>query len=207
MKFINDFIGNDVGAEYNSLGHRCKEISEINLKNYILFAGDNIGLGLGTPIEKTYPYITAKNLNIDYYNLCIFNGGLDSIRHNLIAWFAKIRQKPKALIISCEFLNSLLVTDQNYDQWSTIDLNDDYVRDFINAGNNSGFFTARNVLAEKQLSNVCQIPIFQIIFKDKDPLFKNNAININHADDMFNHIKISHTLTTEVLNVTRKMMP
>lgn len=211
MIFKNDFIGNDydvdVDNNLNSLGHRCKEISDINLKNYILFAGDNIGLGLGTPIEKTYPYITSKKLNIDYYNTCVFNGGLDAIRYNLISWFSNIQQKPKALIISCEFSNSFITSDNQFTYFKPVDLEDDYVKDFLDAGNLTGYFNMRHKFAEIQLHQVCKVPIYQIIFKNKFPIFSSNVFDIYHEGNMFDHNSISEILYTEIIKITRQMRP
>lgn len=209
MNFYDDFIGNDLGPEYNSLGHRCKEISNINFHNYILFAGDNIGLGLDKPIEETYPYIIASALGADYYNLCVFNGGLDAIRYNLISWFCKIKYKPKSLVISCEFLNSLIVAERNIVSsfYEPINLEDEYAKDLMDAGNMTGFFNARNMFAERQLMNVCTIPIYQITFRDRQPLFSANIVNIDHTDNMFDHDKISKCVITEIKKTTRRMMP
>lgn len=209
MIFKNDFIGNDLDADktLNSLGHRCKELTDLNLKNYILFAGDNIALGFGTAISNTFPYITSQQLGVDYYNLCVFNGGLDSVRYNLLSWFSQIKQKPKALVISCEFTNSLIVSDQNFTYFKPIDLQDEDAKILLDAGNTTGFFYGRHVLADIQLGYACNVPIYQIIFEGKTPIFQKNAINIKHDGYMFDHVKISNTLTQEISKITTQMLP
>lgn len=198
MQFYDSFLGHDPGIDFNSLGHRCQEIKDINLQNYILFAGDNIGVGLGTPIEETYPHLVAKKLKTDYYNLCIFNGGLDALRYNLITWFTVIKQRPRAVIVSCEFLNSLIVSDQNYSYYEHCDLKDEGVKELLDAGNMTGFFNARHIFANRQINNIITCPIYQIVFKDKQPAFTQNIINITHADDMFDHEKISDNLVSQI---------
>ena len=160
MQFYGSFLGHDPGIDFNSYGHRCKELKDINLQNYILFAGDNIGVGLGTAIEKTYPYLVAQKLKLDYYNLCIYNGGLDALRYNLITWFTKIKQRPRAVIVSCEFLNSLIVSDQNYSYYEHCDLEDEGVRELLDAGNMTGFFNARHMFADRQINNLITTPIY-----------------------------------------------
>lgn len=198
MQFYDSFLGHDPGIDFNSLGHRCKELKDLNLQNYILFAGDNIGVGLGTAIEETYPYLVANKLKTEYYNLSIFNGGLDALRYNLITWFTLIKQRPRAVIVSCEFLNSLIISDQNYSYYEHCDLKDEGVKELLDAGNMTGFFNARHIFANRQINNIITCPIYQIVFKDKQPAFTHNIINITHADDMFDHEKISDNLVSQI---------
>jgi len=207
MQFYDSLLGHELADIFNSRGHRCKEIEEINLHNYILFAGDNVGVGWGTPIEETYPYLTSNALKIDYYNLSIFNGGLDSLRYNLITWYHKIPQKPRAIIISNEFLNSFLVTDQNYTRFDPCDLNNEKVRSVLDAGNTTNYFLTRQYFTDKLLSNLIKAPIYQIVFKDKIPAFKNNTINIKHDGDLFDHKTISELIIAEFNKVKVQNRP
>ncbi len=87
----------------NSNGHRCKEIKDIDLNNYILYAGCSHTEGIGLELEKTYPYLLAHSLNCDYYNLGIGGTGIDVLLHNLIVWYGTVKQKPKAVIIQWPF--------------------------------------------------------------------------------------------------------
>jgi len=122
MQFYDNLLGHELSLDFNSRGHRCKEIEELDQRKYFLFVGDNISLGLGTPIEETYPYLISKKFNTDYYNLSIFNGGLDAIKYNLLAWNSVVKVPPKAIIISTEFLNSFLVSNKNYTFLEACDL-------------------------------------------------------------------------------------
>lgn len=207
MNFYDGFLGHDLGPDFNSRGHRCKEIEEINLHNYILFAGDNIAVGWDKSIEETYPYICSKTLNVDYYNLSIFNGGVESVKFNLLTWINKISKKPKAVIISCEFLNSFIVSDQNNLSFNHCDLDNDIIKDVLDSGNYTGFFNMRNLLAEKLLKNSVICPIFQIEFNKKITLFNSNVVNILHSNDMFDHKQIANTLVTEIRKTTEKVRP
>jgi hypothetical protein len=207
MNFYDGFLGHDLGPDFNSRGHRCKEIEEINLHNYILFAGDNIAVGWDKSIEETYPYICSKTLNVDYYNLSIFNGGVESVKFNLLTWINKISKKPKAVIISCEFLNSFIVSDQNNLSFNNCDLDNDIIKDVLDSGNYTGFFNMRNLLAEKLLKNSVICPIFQIEFNKKITLFNSNVVNILHSNDMFDHKQIANTLVTEIRKTTEKVRP
>lgn len=179
MRFVDGLLGHDPDNIYNSHGHRCKELSELNLRNYILFVGDNAGLQLNKPIEETLPYLTAKELAVDYYNLCIFNGGSDAIKFNLFSWLFKF-PKPKAIIIASEFFNSLLISDQNHSFIGAADLSDDMVTDAINAANNNGFFNGRRYMLDTLISNSIQIPIYQLSIKDKIKVLSEIAVDIDY---------------------------
>ena len=207
MQFYDNLLGHDLADIFNSRGHRCKEIEEINLQNYILFAGDNVGVGWGTPLEETYPYLISKALNVDYYNLSIFNGGLDSLRYNLITWYHKIPQKPRAIIISNEFLNSFIVSDINGNNLKPCDLNDEKVQVVLNTGNTTNYFKTRQYFTDKLLSNLIKNPIYQIEFKDKIPGLTSNVINLKHNGDIFDHKAISELVINEINKTKKQVRP
>jgi hypothetical protein len=96
----DDWYYRNIKISYNRNlhGHRCKNISEIDFDNYILFAGCSHTEGLGLELEKTYPYLLSQEVNCDYYNLSIGGTGVDVVTHNLIVWLNTYK-KPKAIII------------------------------------------------------------------------------------------------------------
>jgi hypothetical protein len=207
MQFYDSLLGHDLADIFNSRGHRCKEIEEINLHNYILFAGDNVGVGWGTPVEETYPYLVSKALSSDYYNLSIFNGGLESLRYNLITWYHKIPQKPRAIIISNEFLNSFIVSDLNNTTFLPCNLDDEKVQAVLDAGNTTNYFLTRQYFTDKLISNLIKTPIYQIEFKDRTPAFTNNVINLKHEGDIFDHNEISKLIVAEFNKTKRQIRP
>jgi hypothetical protein len=176
MRFVDGLLGHDPNTLYNSNGHRCKELSDLNSHNHILFVGDNAGLRLDKPIEETFPYITAKKLSIDYYNLCIFNGGIDALKYNLFTWLHRYR--PKMIILACEFINAIVVSNKHYEEFSAGDLNNEYVQDVLDSANMCGFFNARQLLLDKLIATSINIPIYQIAFKDKLTPLSSNIISI-----------------------------
>jgi hypothetical protein len=89
----------DITYNYNSLGHRSIEPTNLNLDNYILFTGCSHTEGLGLELEKTYPYIISSELQCDYYNLALGGSGIDTMTHNLITWLNHVKTPPKALVI------------------------------------------------------------------------------------------------------------
>ena len=207
MKFYGNFLGNDPADIFNSRGHRCKEIEEINLQNYILFAGDNVGLGWGTPLVQTYPYLISKALNIDYYNLSVFNGGIESLRYNLITWYTTMPQKPRAVVISNEFLNSFIVSDINGNKLKPCDLNDEKVKIVLDTGNTTNYFKTRQYFTNKLLANIIKTPIYQIEFKNKIPALDSSVINLKHNGDMFDHKAITKLVVDEINKTKRQARP
>ena len=204
MQFYDGFLGHDRAPLFNSRGHRCKELEDIDLHKYILFAGDNVGVGWDKPIEETYPHIISKSLNMDYYNLSIFNGGLDTLKHNLMTWFSKVPNTPEAIVISSEFLNSFLVCDEDYSNLKTCNLNDEHVQTVLDAGNVTGFWNARHIMLDKLISNYTSTQIYQIVFDGKIPAFRENTVNIDHTGDIFDHVKIAESFVYEI---KKRIMP
>lgn len=209
MRLLDDFIGNDDNDNlYNSLGHRCKELNELNLHNYILFLGDNVSLGLDKPIEQTYPYLVSQSLKMDYYNLSIFNGGIDCFKYNILSWFKKFsNDNPRFIVIGFEFLNAVLVSNHNYDYLNPASFDNDDVKDLYNYANLSGFFTGRNLLNESLILRNINVPIYQLIFKDKTPLFTNGVFNIDCDSSMFDYTEISNKLVQSYKSRNSRIKP
>jgi hypothetical protein len=207
MRFIDQFIGHDPSPQFNSHGHRCKELNELNFQNYLLFLGDNPSLGLHKPIEETFPYIVANKLNIDYYNLAVFNGGVDALRYNLLMWLHRFNKRPRAIIVSCEFLNSVLISDSSFSYLKTCDFSRDYTHDLLDAAERIGFFKFRNHLADLMISRMINIPIYQINFKDRHSIFSAKVININHDGDIHDYESIANLTINEIKNIATKVKP
>jgi|TARA_R110000822_G_C15136000_1_gene475646 hypothetical protein len=87
--------------EYNSLGHRCKDIADLDFDNYVLFTGCSHTVGVGVTLKQSFPYKVAKKLKCDYYNLGVGGSGVDTIEHNLLVWFTLFDKPPK--YIFCEW--------------------------------------------------------------------------------------------------------
>lgn len=207
MQFYDKLLGHDPDPQFNSRGHRSKEIEELNLHNYILFVGDNVALGLDKPIEETFPHIVSTKMNVDYYNLSIFNGGLDAIRYNLLTWNRIQPMKPRLIIVASEFLNSFIVSDPSYSFWSACDCNDSKVIELFDAGNHNAFFTTRQLLADKLLRNSINTPMYQVVLKDKIPLFADYPNNIIHDGDLKDHASIADQIVNKFQKHTRAARP
>ena len=212
MRFYDNLLGHDLidpKLELNKRGHRCKDIEDINLHNYILFAGDNVALDFNSPLRETYPFLISEKLGVDYYNLAIFNGGIDAAKFNILSWLRHVPKKPKALIISFEFLNSLIVSDPSFTFFKVADYSDDRVKQILVAGETCGFLPGRHILYSKSLLKHINIPIYQIEFKDKTPLFFDDTAvtNIKHEGEIFDHNAITNTVLEKYQIQKVKILP
>lgn len=82
----------------NSLGHRCKELSELG-DDFILFIGCSLTEGVGVALEDTFTYKLSQELGMDYYNLGLAGSGADLLCENLSNWFTNIKKIPKLVVI------------------------------------------------------------------------------------------------------------
>ena len=114
-----DWYYRDLKIEYsfNSNGHRCKEIDDIDLSNYLLFSGCSNTVGVGLELEKTYPHVVSKKLGCDYYNIAISGTGIDAVAFNIITWINVNKQAPRAIIIQVPEITRVLIADggENFD--------------------------------------------------------------------------------------------
>jgi hypothetical protein len=94
----------EITYDYNSNGHRCKEIHELS-DNYILVTGCSTTDGHEEKLEETYPYILANNLGMDYYNLGLKGSSANTTYYNLTMFLNKVHVKPKVIVIQWPHFN------------------------------------------------------------------------------------------------------
>jgi len=165
-----------VTHKFNNFGHRCKNIDEVDLNNYILFIGCSNTLGLGNYVHDTYPYLISKKLNMDYYNLGLAGSGTDIHLHNLLVW-TKTIQKPKFIVwqwttdarIAC-------MKDNNFIYSAVPWVENIEIRDMLVLTDTLGHFKIRRKLANEILK-LCDIPIIQI-----DVYPNENAMHFDKLD-------------------------
>ena len=91
------------GAElphgYNSDGFRGKNFVDIDMDNYLLFAGSSHTEGIGVKADETFAHLVSAELKCDHVNLGVGGGGIDAVEHNLLMWFLKHKKLPKAIIV------------------------------------------------------------------------------------------------------------
>lgn len=149
--------------QINKNGHRSKDVSDLNLDNYLLFTGCSITEGVGLEESKTYSAVLSKKLGCDYYNLGLGATGMDVVIHNLIVWFSTIPKKPKAVIIQWPDFTRC-ITGTSVDHLETRGLwqkNDDYNR-FVDLGIKLHFFAARSLLIQSLVKTIINVPVIEI---------------------------------------------
>jgi hypothetical protein len=175
------YRANPISYVRNMHGHRCNEIEDIDLDNYILFSGCSNAEGIGLELEKTYPYLVSKALKCDYYNLGLGGTGIDVLAYNLITWFFTVKQKPKLVIIQwpnhVRFVSKVPSDPEQHSYrpfgpWSK----EVEVGKFLLAGHDIGFFDTKRTMMYNLIKNVINCPIIEITSPNLK--FNNEAILI-----------------------------
>lgn len=177
---------NKITYEYNSNGHRCREIEDIDLDNYILFAGCSHVEGIGLELEKTFAYRVAETLGVDYYNLALGGSGVDVMTYNLMTWLHTTKKLPKFLVILWPQSARYMTLHDGYMslQVPANHMNDDNSR-FIVLGEKIGFFDTVNKLSNKLITtgyNETTILHLQYFH------FQDYARDLSHAGNESNQI-------------------
>jgi len=170
---------NQISYLYNNNGHRCKEISDIDLDNYFLVTGCSHTEGIGLKLEDTWPYLLSQKLNCDYYNLAVGGTGIDVVQYNLLSWLSKIKKPPKFIIVQWPYHVRMVLKDDNIWHpkgiWNTKE-NIDLEKFFVH-GNMLGFFESTRMLLKNLLQNISTSTIINVCtesdqYRDGDLLFK-----------------------------------
>lgn len=178
---------NPITYTINSLGHRSKEIEDLDLDNYILCTGCSHTEGIGLALETTYPHVLADLLKCDYYNMGIGATGIDVTLHNLIVWFSTVPKKPKAVIIQWpDFTRMTTGSSINNLQprglWND---SDDYAR-FIDLGVTLEVFEAKKLMAHHAVQSLIKVPTVYFGIQKIIPFDDNTIIGrqVDFARDL-----------------------
>lgn len=218
MKFNKNLIGYEkpntsivlqgILFKYNSLGHRCKEVTDIDLNNYILFAGCSHTEGEGLHIEESYPHLTAKMLDMDYYNLGIRASGFDVMFYNVMSWLATYPQ-PKLIVLqypdptrfSTAVENSPLIkpigpwTSKAPGMRTPEDLK------FLVQADELGMFPFRNFCNNQLLNQYIKVPTVKLVFGGTKS-YDSDSIRIHKLDyaaDNLHYGIETHTMCAETI--------
>lgn len=179
-----------VNYSFNEYGHRCKSIKDIDLDNYILFAGCSHTVGIGVPLERSFPYIVSQHVlnGCDYYNLGVSGIGLDTLEYNLLTWFTKIEKKPKLVIIQWPDHSRFISIEPGRREvvptgsWTS---NFD-AQKFIIHSENTACVQGRKAISYKLIKEIIDVPILSIMHKGLVPYDENSIIfyDIDRARDL-----------------------
>jgi hypothetical protein len=120
----------EITYEYNSNGHRCKEINDLG-KDYILTTGCSATEGHAMKLEETYSYMLAKKLGCNYYNLGLKGSSTGTTYYNLTMFLSKVKVKPKFIVIQWPHFNRYHLVHKDgqyavYNPYADFNYNYDY---------------------------------------------------------------------------------
>ena len=160
-----------ISYDYNKRGHRCKDIEDINLDNYILFIGCSHTEGVGVRLEDSYPFIVSNELKCDYYNLSMSGTGVDVVEYNLVTWLSKVIKKPKYIFVQWPDHSRFVASYPGYSQlinhgtW-TDDLT---TQKFIASSEHTGLVHARKQISYKMIKEIAGVPVIDVHFSSLSP--------------------------------------
>lgn len=197
----------NISYSYNSNGHRCRDISELDFDNYILFIGCSHTEGIGVTLEDSYPYVLSNLLKCDYYNLGLGATGIDVLLHNLITWFTQFEKKPNAVIIQWPDMSRIILKTENDLQpigvWST----DPNIINFITSADIINFFDTRKLLVIKLIESVIKVPIVNLSIANLKPTHPKSIFGkvLDYGRDLahpgiVSHYKFANSIHQELIN-------
>lgn len=185
---------NKISYIRNNYGHRCKNIEDIDLDNYILLLGCSHTEGIGLKLEDTYPYLLSQKMNCDYYNLGIGGTGIDVLNYNFVTWFAKIKKPPKVVIV--QWPHTVRLTLQNFPESKDVTPEPFYqhgvwgkqfykeLGQFFVIGEHINHFNTIYTLTKKIIHNVATCPIIEVNTSyDPNTIVDLKLIQVDYARD------------------------
>lgn len=179
----------------NSLGHRSKEIDDLDFDNYILYVGCSHTEGIGVSQEHTFATLLSSKLNCDFYNMGVGSTGMDVTLHNLVIWFSVFNRKPKFVIIQWpDFTRVLTGYSSNFLRpnglWKG---NDEYNR-FIDLGISLEYFESKKIMAHHIIKNMIDVPTVYFGLKGLVQFDDNTLIEkiIDNGRDLMHPGILSH---------------
>lgn len=193
----------NITYSFNRYGHRCKDIEEIDLSNYILFLGCSHTMGVGLELETTYPYLISKEIGCDYYNLGLAGTGIDVLEYNLISWINTVNSTPRAVVIQWPDFTRFIsynTKNNNFIECGTWTKEKDCHK-FIVTSEKCGFLNSKKILTMKLIENLVKVPVHQCIFTSHPSFNAHNLYlrKIDLARDLSHSGIKSHQAWSEML--------
>lgn len=100
-KTIKDWTWKHTPIEYkyNSFGHRCKELVDIDHENFLLTFGCSYTVGIGINETDTWAYKLSQTIGSDLYNIALEASGCDIQAYNTMHWVTSKFPKPKLVVV------------------------------------------------------------------------------------------------------------
>lgn len=143
----------------NSLGHREKEPSELQLDNYILCVGCSVTEGIALEVQTRYSNLLKNDLNIDVYNMGVGGTGNDVIAYNLLTWLSSVKSKPKFVVVQWSDTYRFITETEQH----SLNVNGAWniSKEFFQAADEVNYFNTKSMLLRKLIKQT-DIPVIEI---------------------------------------------
>ncbi len=111
----NNWIDKKFIYKFNSHGFRCEEFTN---DDNIMFLGCSFTCGIGLPVEDTWAYIVAKNLNLKCNNLSIGGTGPDTAFRLANHYIPQLKPKIVMYLESPPGRFSMLLSNGKYQEFN-----------------------------------------------------------------------------------------
>jgi len=198
----NGWINHSFTYKYNSHGFRC---NEFDASPSIVALGCSNTMGTGLPIEHTWSYILAENLNLTCFNLGVGGGANDTSFRLAYIWLELI--KPKIVVLWNPHPDRIELLDEtkNYTyQPINPDIRmpgSDWYKHWVSTSDNGELNKIKNSYAIAQLCKRLGIKFFskeQILTEDfpyvlgndraRDLLHSGSQSNLNIANCILDYL-------------------
>jgi hypothetical protein len=191
------WVDSTISYQFNSLGFRSEEFTK---SDNAVFLGCSHTVGVGLPLENTWPYYVSQALNLKCYNLGIGGGSLD-LAFRLSYYLLKELQ-PKFVFLLCPGRFRMELFEGN-DLISFLPANSDghkklnyFYKCYLENDYNHFLNQQKNILAIKTLCNDLNIKFIYI----NDPEIDQNKTDL--ARDLMHKGPKSHfNLAQRFLNM------
>lgn len=179
--------------KFNSHGFRCEEFTE---DPSIVFLGCSMTVGVGLPIEATWPTLVSNELNLKCYNLGIGGASNDTAFRLALYWLEKI--KPKMVVFCRTFPTRMEVFSATGAIANIADeLPEFYLNYWTRNIHNVDLLQKKNSLAIMKLSEEIDAKFVQISVTDFQPLQVDLARDLAHPGVQTN-IKVSELVLSKI---------
>lgn len=190
---LNGWINQEITYKFNSFAFRCEEFTN---DPSILFLGCSHTVGVGLPIEHTWPTIVADHLNLKCYNLGQGGGGTDTAYRLGSYWIPKIL--PKIVVLLLPDMHRVELVGEQYVEFLTPASPPDYYSGFyktwLSVDTNSQLNSEKNTLALAQVSKLNECKFV--------PVKLNTLKGLDRARDLSHHgVKSNLDLASSVLTL------
>jgi hypothetical protein len=86
--------------EFNEYGYRMKDVHQIDWDNYFIALGCSVTMGMGLPVNLSWPGLVSDELNMDVVNLGKTGSGPEFVFYNIMHCIDKLPNLPKFIAIA-----------------------------------------------------------------------------------------------------------